>query len=110
MPFHAVPSPDPRQGWDARAAAAGCCWRRTACSTARACRVRLKSGDKIEYCIEVLPSRANRLPRRRSPAPNRDVVTVMDEKAFLAWFQNLQDEDQRVKDLEKKQKGVFEPK
>ena len=34
----------------------------------------------------------------------------MDEKAFLAWFQNLQDEDQRVKDLEKKQKGVFEPK
>ena len=24
------------------------------------------------------------------------VVTVMDEKAFLAWFQGLQDEDQRI--------------
>jgi hypothetical protein len=70
----------------------------------------LKSGDKIEYCIEIFAQ--PRDPAASTPVARSEsrVVTVMDEKAFLAWFQNLQDEDQRVKDLEKKQKGVFEPK
>lgn len=110
VPFHAVPSADPRQL--GRTSGGG----RVLLSTnglidAKGLPRTLKSGDKIEYCIEVFAQlRDPKIGETPAARSETRVVTVMDEKAFLAWFKELQDEDQRVKDLEKKQRGVFERK
>jgi hypothetical protein len=72
--------------------------------------VQLKSGDKIEYCIKVYA--ADRAPSESTPfaVSESRVSTVLSDKEFDAWLAQLGEEDKRVKQLEAKQKGVFEPK
>jgi hypothetical protein len=72
--------------------------------------LQLKSGDKIEYCVKVYA--AERAPPGSTPfaVSQTRVSTVLSDKEFDAWLAQLGEEDKRVKQLEAKQKGVFEPK
>jgi hypothetical protein len=72
--------------------------------------LQLKSGDKIEYCVKVYA--ADRAPSDSTPfaVSETRVSTVLSDKEFDAWLAQLGEEDKRVKQLEAKQKGVFEPK
>jgi hypothetical protein len=114
VPFHAVPSFDPRQLGRTRGGGRVLLETKGLIDSKGQAR-QLKSGDKIEYCIEVFAKHRDPAklgdpdPTPRARSESR-VVTVMNEEAFLAWFRDLRDEDQRVKDLEKKQRGIFERK
>jgi hypothetical protein len=109
VPFHAMPADDPRQLGRTRGGGRVHLDINGLIDSKGNPR-QLKSGDRIEYCIEVYAQ--HREPAMSTPFARSEtrVTQVLDEKAFLAWFQALQDEDQRVKDLEKKQKGIFERK
>ena len=75
--------------------------------------IALKYGDLIEYCIEVFANDHEKLrgsvaPSARSETRVSEVVTSDD---LLAWYSRVTKVDQNLKDLEKKEKGVFgEPK
>jgi hypothetical protein len=109
VPFHAVPSLDPRQL--GRTQGGGRVFLATnGLIDSKGQPRQLKSGDKIEYCIEVFAQPRDPIGSTPVARSETRVVTVMDEKAFLAWFQGLQDEDRRIVDLRRKQEGVFERK
>jgi hypothetical protein len=64
----------------------------------------------IEYCIKVYAM--HREPEASTPyfISESRVATVMELKDFEDWRRKVGDEDERVKALEKIQKGVFGPK
>jgi hypothetical protein len=70
----------------------------------------LKSGDQIEYCIKIFA--AHREPPEATPfaVSESRVSTVLSDKEFDAWLAQLGEEDKRLKQLEAKQKGIFESK
>lgn len=72
--------------------------------------LQLNSGDQIEYCIKVYAM--NREPEASTPyfISESRVAVVMTLKDFEEWRRQVSKEDERVKDLEAKQKGVFGPK
>jgi hypothetical protein len=107
VPFHAVPSmfPEFKLG---RTVGGGRYFLKT--KTLFTNTGQLKSGDQIEYCVEVYA--AKRLPEETTPVGRSEtrVATVLQEKDFLAWFDQVGREDERVRMLELKQKGIFERK
>ena len=109
--FHAVPSlnPDKILG---RTSGGGRYFLKTTglLDTKTGKALKLKSGDQIEYCIKVYA--AHREPESSVPfaVSESRVSTVMTLSEYLAWQSQIIQEDERVKDLERKQKGVFAPK
>lgn len=73
--------------------------------------LKLKSGDQIEYCIKIYA--ADREPKYGDvpfAVSETRVSAVMTLTEFLAWNSSVNKEDERVRDLERRQKGVFAPK
>lgn len=69
--------------------------------------VPLDVGDRIEFQIEVYD---------RNPAPGREpgrselrVKEIVTEDRFLEWILSTLQSESKLRDLEKKQRGVFEP-
>ncbi len=71
---------------------------------------KLKSGDQIEYCVEVFA--AEREPKASIPSARSEtrVSTMMSVFEFATWLSQLREEDERVRQLESRQKGIFERK
>jgi hypothetical protein len=70
--------------------------------------IKLKSGDQIEYCVEVFA--AEREPKASIPMTRSEsrVATIMEEKEFFTWLGQVRQEDERIRQLEKLQKGIFD--
>jgi hypothetical protein len=69
---------------------------------------RLRLGDVIDYCIEVY----DRHEDDQRP-PGRSVVrrkTVVNEAQFVDWLVNTVQQENRLKQVERQQRRVFEPK
>src|SRR5439155_9729634 len=64
----------------------------------------LKLGDKIEFYVEVLDNRAEHLVGR-SESRVKEVVSAAQ---LLAWFKAKRQESEKLRDLEKRQSGVFD--
>ncbi len=109
--FHAVPSPNPDQILG-RTQGGGRYFLKTTGLLDRKSgkALKLKSGDQIEYCIKVFA--AHREPEASTPffISESRVSTVMELKEFEEWRRQVSKEDERLKELEAKQKGVFGPK
>ncbi len=70
--------------------------------------LKLKSGDQIEYCVKVYAMpRDGVVPFGISETR---VSTMMDANEFLTWITQVGREDERVRQLELDQRGVFERK
>ncbi len=69
--------------------------------------LQLKSGDQVEYCVEVYA--ADRKPLEATPFARSEtrVSTVVDSQGLFAWWQQVGDEDKRLRVLKAKQEGVF---
>ena len=69
---------------------------------------KLKSGDQIEYCVEVFA--ADREPKASIPSARSEsrVATIMEEKEFFTWLGQVRQEDERIRNLEKLQKAIFD--
>ncbi len=72
--------------------------------------LQLKSGDQIEYCVEVFAM--EREPKASTPSARSEtrVATMMSQKEFESWISQVGQEDERVRQLELRQKGIFERK
>ena len=73
-------------------------------------RVDLRPGDQIEYCIEV--TEVERKPMAAVPAGRSQtrVTAVVSPPEFEAWIFRAFEEDKRIRELERKQKGLFRSK
>lgn len=109
VPFHAMPSTDPSTKLG-RTMGGGRFFLETKTLFDGTTTRPLKSGDQIEYCVEI--HAAHRVPEASIPVGRSEtrVSTVLEQKDFLAWIDQVGKEDERVRLLELKQKGVFERK
>jgi hypothetical protein len=96
--FHAIPSPAPqlvrgrldgggRFDWETRGLK------------------ELKEGDSVEFYIEVY----DRKPGKAPGASEVRVKEVLDAKRVLAWVRQKRDETTRLRQLEQRQAGLFDP-
>jgi hypothetical protein len=109
VPFHAVPSVDPDRVLG-RTTGGGRFYLQTSGLIDSKGPVKLKSGDQIEYCIEVFGAErepASAIPSARSESR---VSTILDEKEFTTWMRLVGQEDERVRQLERLQRSIFERK
>ena len=69
----------------------------------------LKIGDQIEYCVEVFADRAGKTdrPTARSETRVKTIVTFAD---LERWLEDNLQEAQRIRQLDSKQRGLFEGK
>jgi len=108
VPFHAVPSIKPMSILGRTMGGGRYFLETDGLINSKGERLKLKSGDQIEYCVEVfamLRDPADSTPMARSESR---VATMMRSDEFFAWMQAVGREDERVKLLELKQKGVFQ--
>ncbi len=69
---------------------------------------RLKLGDVFEYCIEAYDRHDDKLR-----PPGRSVVrrkTVVNDAQFVEWLVNTVQQENRLRQVERQQRKVFEPK
>jgi hypothetical protein len=108
IPFHAAPSVNPDQ-FLGRTLGGGRAFVSTKGILDSKGKVQLKSGDQIEFCVEVFA-----MPRQKEATPSgrseTRVTTVVDSSELANWFQNLNSEAARVRALELQQKGIFDRK
>lgn len=110
VPFYLLPSPEPEKIMG-RIFGGGRYHLQTkenALLNSKGFPVKLKSGDQIEYCIEVFA--ADREPKASIPSARSEsrVATIMEEKEFFVWLGQVRQEDERIRNLEKLQKGIFD--
>lgn len=110
--FYAIPSPNPDLILG-RTTAGGRYFLETknnALITSKGQPIQLKSGDQIEYCVEVFAM--EREPKGSTPSSRSEtrVATMMSQKEFETWISQVGQEDERVRQLELKQKNIFERK
>ena len=67
----------------------------------------LRVGDQLEFCVEVFADKdvAAQRPSARSDVRIRPIISGED---FARWFSDALQEERRLKDLDAKQRGVFE--
>jgi hypothetical protein len=110
VPFHAVPSPDAAKVLGRTMGGGRYFLETDGLIDSKGKRVSIKSGDQIEYCVEVYAM--DRKPSASTPFTRSEsrVATMMRSDEFFAWIQSVGREDERVKLLELRQKGVFDKK
>jgi hypothetical protein len=69
--------------------------------------VPLRVGDQFEFCVEVF---ADADPKRNRPSARSEVRVrpVISDDELFRWLADAYQEEQRLKELDKKQRGVFE--
>jgi hypothetical protein len=110
VPFHTVPSLDPAKLLGRMMGGGRYFLETDGLIDTKGTRLTLKSGDQIEYCVEVFAM--DREPAGSTPVARSEsrVATMMRSDEFFAWMQAVGREDERVKALELRQKGVFQRK
>jgi hypothetical protein len=110
VPFFAIPASDPDKK-QVRTLGGGRVFLNTnGLIDAMGKRLPIKPGDRIEYCVEV--TELERKPGAKAAtaqSPIR-VISIVTQQEFLEWLQRANDEDNRRRELERKQKGLFKEK
>jgi hypothetical protein len=108
VPFHAAPALNPNKDLGRTIGGGRVFLETKGLIDSKGMLLQLKSGDQIEYCVEV--HAAYRMPESSIPVARSEtrVSTVMQLEDFNAWLRQVGKEDERVKQLESKQKGVLE--
>jgi hypothetical protein len=108
VPFHAAPALNPNKDLGRTIGGGRFFLETKGLIDSKGKLLRLKSGDQIEYCVEV--HAAHRKPETSIPVARSEtrVSTVMQLEDFNAWLRQVGKEDERVKQLESKQKGVLD--
>jgi hypothetical protein len=107
VPFHAAPSPNPAS-FLGRTFGGGRFFLSTKGIRDSKGPVQLKSGDQIEFCVEVHAMPPQKGEKGLSARSESRVVTVMDAKEFTNWMQQVGREDERVRQIQRLQTEIFE--
>jgi hypothetical protein len=105
--FHAVPSPDPERILGRTLGGGRFDFETKGISDGMGGLLELRAGDQFEFCIEVF---ADKDPKSTRPSARSDVRTrpIITGEEFARWFADALQEERRLKDLDSKQRGVFE--
>ncbi|MCI0680863.1 MAG: hypothetical protein L0Y71_02065 [Gemmataceae bacterium] len=105
--FHAVPSPDPDKLLGRTLAGGRFDFATAGIADGQGGLVTLRVGDQLEFCVEVF---ADEDPRSKRPSARSDMRTrpILSDDEFARWFVDALQEEQRLKELDGRQRGVFE--
>ncbi len=109
LPFHAVPSPDPSKILGRTLGGGRVFLKTKGLINMQGKTVKLQSGDRVEYCVEVFADKDSDAKRPSSKSETR-VSTIVNELEFIAWLDNLTREQERLRNLESQQRTLFERK
>jgi len=107
--FHAVPSPDPQRILGRTLGGGRFDFETKGIPDGMGGLLELRAGDQFEFCIEVYADKdpASKRPSARSDVRTRPIITGEE---FARWFADALQEERRLKDLDTKQRGIFELK
>lgn len=109
VPFFAAPSPDPQHLLPRTIGGGQFDFKTSDLSDARGNRIELKPGDQVEFYLEVF----NRNPDRSEAVVGRSearVKVVVAAPEFRRWVFDTLQEENRLRQLEARQRGVFDPR
>lgn len=105
--FHAVPSPNPDLILGRTLGGGRYDFETSGIADGKGGLVPLKVGDQLEFCVEVF---ADKNPESKRPSARSEIRTrpIISGEDFARWFADALQEERRLKDLDQKQRGVFE--
>lgn len=105
--FHAVPSLDPDKLLGRTLAGGRFDFETKGIPDGQGGFVTLRVGDQLEFCVEVFADKdtGSKRPSARSEIRTRPILS---DDEFARWFVDALQEERRLKDLDAKQRGVFE--
>ncbi len=105
--FHAVPSPDPDRLLGRTLAGGRFDFATKGIPDGLGGFVSLRVGDQFEFCVEVY---SDKDPNSKRPSARSDIRTrpIISDDELFRWFADALQEERRLKDLDAKQRGVFE--
>ncbi|MBI3410459.1 MAG: hypothetical protein HY040_19140 [Planctomycetes bacterium] len=71
--------------------------------------LQLKIGDQIEFCIEIFADKDMKANRPTNRSESR-VKTIVSDSEFALWLADAIQEERRLRELDAKQRGLFEDK
>lgn len=71
--------------------------------------LKLKVGDQIEYCVEVFADKDAKAKRPSNRSETR-FKTIVSEGDFALWISDSIQEERRIRQLDAKQRGLFDDK
>lgn len=115
VPFHAMPSLDP---WNLLGRTQGggrYHFKTTGIVSSEGKLLQLQEGDQVEFCVEVVAYRAPgvKLTAAQEPPTARSetrVKTAVSLLEFTRWLSDARREEDRIRQLDQKQRGLFEVK
>lgn len=105
--FHPVPSPAPDLQLGRTLGGGRFDFDTTGIPDGRGGSVPLRVGDQFEFCIEVFADKDGS-PTRPSARSEVRVRPIISQEELVRWLVDAQNEQNRLRDLDKKQRGVFE--
>ncbi len=105
--FHAVPSPDPDRVLGRTLGGGRFDFETKGIPDFKGGTIPLRVGDQLEFCVEVF---ADKDPSSKRPSARSEIRTrpIISGEEFARWFADALQEERRLKDLDAKQRGVFE--
>ncbi len=115
VPFHAMPSPDPLTLLGRTQGGGRYHFKTTGIVNSAGKPLQLKDGDQIEFCVEVVAYRdpaVKLTPELEPPVARSDtrVKTAASFLEFARWLNDARREEDRLRQLDQKQRGLFEVK
>lgn len=71
--------------------------------------LKLKIGDQIEFCIEIFADKDVKANRPTNRSESR-IKTIVSDSEFALWLADAIQEERRLRELDAKQRGLFEVK
>jgi hypothetical protein len=106
VPFHAIPSDDPRLL--GRQIGGGRVFLQTAgLVDAKGQPLTLHKGDQVEYCVEVFADKNINAGRPSATSETR-VTTLVDQGEWYRWLTAVLREEEQLRKLDQAQRGVFD--
>jgi hypothetical protein len=105
--FHAVPSPAPDQQLGRTLGGGRFDFDTKGIPDGQGGMLTLRVGDQFECCVEVFAD-TDASPLRPSARSEVRVRPIISQEELVRWLVDAQNEQNRLRDLDKKQRGVFE--
>ena len=105
--FHVVPSADPERVMGGTLGGGRFDFETKGIPDGQGGLLTLRVGDQLEFCVEVFADK-DADPKRPSARSEVRIRPIISGEEFARWFTDALQEERRLKDLDAKQRGVFE--
>jgi hypothetical protein len=109
VPFHAVPSYDPKTVLGRQLGGGRYLLQTTGLVDSKGKAIEVRKGDQIEYCVEVFADKDANAGRPSARSETR-VTTVVDATDWRNWLKAVLREEEQLRKLDAEERALFGPR